>query len=206
MKVQVRAELDVPGETGRQTRVFLLWLVSLALAVGIASCRASTVTRSMRAEASDVQALEQGRKVRVAWGIFLGFAMPLVLTALINRRRRRHGAHARGIVVDVTDGDELRIWGRGYGQRVQLDNAHVSERLVNAYCGRLGSWGQRRLCVRGRAGKRVAEIELATPAEEADYDDGLEEIAGEGDCIELGREGYEAIRRVAMQRSRKDEA
>ena len=198
MKLQVRADLDIPGETGRQTRVFFLWLACLALAVTVASFRASTVTRRVRAEASDLHALAQGRKVRVAWGLFLGFALPLMLTMAINRRRRRSGAHARGIVIDITDDDELRIWGRGYGLRVELEGAQVRERMVHAYCGRLGSWQQRRLHVRGQADGRSVDVELATRAHADDAGEDLDEVAGEGTCIEVDRNAYNSIRRLVM--------
>ena len=124
----------------------------------------------------------------------LGLLLPACITWIVRARYRRGGGHARGIVVDVTDG-ELRIWGRGYGARVRLEGADVSERLVDVYAGRLGAWRQRRLRVRAASGARAgfsSEIELATPALASD--DGLRVEGGEGDCVELSREDFVAVR------------
>jgi hypothetical protein len=171
---QARAELDVPGETGRQARVFALWLVCLMAAAALASYR--------RAD-----------RVAIAAGVAL--LLPALLTWALARRHRRGGGHARGIVVDLTADGELRLWGRGYGQRVVARGADLSERLVDVYGGRLGAWRQRRLTVRGAraiAGS-PAVLELACLADPQDDELDLSLTGGEGDCVELSRADYLAL-------------
>ena len=199
MLLELHADLDIPGETGRQARVFFIWVACLALAIGVASCRTAAVTKKTRETNTPTAALEAGRRVRAAWGIFFGLALPAVLTVGLNHRRKRGGSHARGIVVDVTADGELRLWGRGYGSRLDLDGARVQERLVDTYCGRLGAWRQRRLRVSGRHGKRRVEIELATQAIDADEQGELAVTAGEGDCVELDRASFNELRNVVLR-------
>jgi hypothetical protein len=186
LRATVRAELDVPGETRRQLSVFLLWLACLACAVAVA------VARRPRGEEA---ALDAHTRERLAIAAGLGLGLPSLLTFWITHRRRRGGPHARGIVVDVTSAGELRLWGRGYGQRVPLDGADVSERLVDVYSGRLGAWRQRRLVVRARRAipGMPGELHVATPATEADEALGLALVGGEGDCVELSREDYLSV-------------
>lgn len=199
--LEVRAELDVPGETGRQARIFVVWLACLAAAVIVGSSVGAHIPESASGtlRASEELARSRTDKAKVAFG--LGLLLPALLTLLLNHRYRRGGGHARGVVIDVTDDGELRIWGRGYGTRVALAGSNVSERLVDVYAGRLGSWRQRRLRV--QAGARSAArgdvggasmIELATTATAADSDAELPLSGGEGDCVELGREDYERVR------------
>lgn len=200
--LELRAELDVPGETGRQARVFALWLGCLLLAV----VAASTVGAHIPAKASPAQAeeeLSRSRADKAKVALLFGLLLPVMLTLGLNYRYRRGGGHAAGIVVDVTEEGELRIWGRGYGSRVALPQAQVSERLVDTYAGRLGAWRQRRLRVRSkfRASTGVSEIELATPANARDGEAGLPLEGGEGDCVELSRSGYETLRALVMQRA-----
>jgi hypothetical protein len=200
--LEIRAELDVPGETGRQTRVFLIWAGCLALAIVVGSIVRGRVplpgVDSPRAEAE----LAEGTSRRARAGILLGLVLPTILTVVLNHRRKRGGAHARGIVVDVTPDGELRVWGRGYGTRVSLEGADVGERLVDVYAGRLGAWRQRRLRVRARGKPGLAaEIEIATVGESGDAAEGLKVEGGEGDCVEIGREDYERLRAVVKARA-----
>jgi hypothetical protein len=192
--VAVTADLDVPGETRRQTLVFVVWFVCLLLAVIGGSLVGAHVplAREGTSWADEELAASRLRKAKIA--VVIGLLLPACLTFIIRGRYRRGGGHARGIVVDVTDG-ELRIWGRGYGARVRLAGADVSERLVDVYAGRLGAWRQRRLRVRAASGGRAGfsgEIEVATLALASD--EGFRVEGGEGDCVELSREDFLAVR------------
>lgn len=201
-----RAELDVPGETRRQTLVFGIWLACLAVAV------AGTVARRPTSSRLDRPVPEEHMSAynRERWllGGVVGVVVPGLLTWWVTHRRRRGGPHALGIVVDVTEDGELRVWGRGYGQRISLHGAQVSERLVDMYSGRLGAWRQRRLII--RAARPIAgmppELSLGTPALDADESLELPLVGGEGDCIELRRDAYlrvlEIARRVAAPSQR----
>jgi hypothetical protein len=183
-------DLDLPGETGRQSRIFLVWLLCLLQAVVVASFVGAHVAPedegSLRAE----QELVRSRRAKGKVALVLGLGLPALLTLLLNGRYRRGGAHARGVVVDVTAGGDLRVWGRGYGVRVTLAGADLRERLVDVYAGRLGAWRQRRLRVRG--GGR--EIEIATTACAADLGEGLSVEGGEGDCVEIDRDAFDRLR------------
>lgn len=198
--IELRAELDVPGETGRQGRVFALWLACLLFAV----VAASKVGAHIPAKASSAQAeqeLARSRADKAKVAFLFGLLLPVLLTLGLNYRYRRGGGHAAGIVVDVTPEGELRIWGRGYGSRVVLSGAQASERLVDVYAGRLGTWRQRRLRVRSkfRASVGVAEIEFATQARAEDSESGLSLEGGEGDCVELARNDYERLCAAVMR-------
>lgn len=195
--VEAAASLDLPGETGRQARIFAAWAVCLALAVIVGSI--------VRARSEGDLSRARADKAKVA--IVLGLALPALLTLGLNRSYRRGGGHARGITVDVTGDGELRVWGRGYGARVVLPGSLVQERLVDVYAGRLGAWRQRRLRVRAgsvmaaaRGGSR--EIELATTATARDLDEGLSVEGGEGDCVEIDRDDFDRIRALVLELAR----
>jgi hypothetical protein len=197
---EARAELDLPGETARQTKIFLVWLLCLFLALVSSSIAASRAGEgSSRLVRTDAELAEK-RAARVRVGLPVGLALPALLTWIIHHRHRRGGGHARGIYVDVTGDGELRIWGRGYGSRVALEGAEVIERLVDVYAGRLGAWRQRRLKVRmkGTARGSVAELEIATAAAQGDMDLGLRLEGGEGDCVELGRDDFLRMRDAVL--------
>jgi hypothetical protein len=197
--LEVRAELDVPGETGRQARVFCIWLFCLAAAVIGGSRVGAHIPMSAAGTARADEELSRSRVDKAKVAFVLGLVLPALLTLGLNYRYRRGGGHARGVIVDVTGDGELRVWGRGYGSRLALSGAQVSERLVDVYAGRLGAWRQRRLRVKSafRASTGVSEIELATPATASDG--GLRVEGGEGDCVELGREDYEKVRALALK-------
>jgi hypothetical protein len=146
---------------------------------------------------SDPEAQEQelgrSRAARLKVALALGIALPSLLTFYVSRRRRRGGAHARGIRLEITPGGELRLWGRGYGTRLALADAHVRERLVDLYAGRLGAWRERRLSV--SAGSR--EIEVGTQA--AEEDEGLPMEGGEGDCVEFDRGDFMRLRAALVR-------
>lgn len=201
--LEVRADLDVPGETGRQARIFVIWLFCLTLAV-IAGTRVGAHIPMNASGALVEEELARSRADKAKVAFLLGLVLPALLTLGLNFRYRRGGGHARGVIVDVTGGGELRVWGRGYGSRLSLRGAEVTERLVDVYAGRLGAWRQRRLRVRSafRASTGVSEIEIATPARESDADDRLRAEGGEGDCVELGREDYDRVRELVLKASK----
>jgi hypothetical protein len=204
VRLEVRADLDLPGETTRQWRVFLIWFVCLAITVGMAVSTRPTAQPSAQDHARDLAEhearLQPWRRQRLLLVVVLGVGFPSLLTWWMTRRRRRGGPHPRGIVIDLTEDGELRLWGRGYGRRVLLEGSEISERLVDVYTGRLGAWRQRRIRVRPSRplADNIGAFELATPAIDDDLDLGLRLEGGEGDCIELKREDYlqlvEAIR------------
>ena len=200
--LEARADLDVPGETGRQAQVFAIWLACLMLAVVLGVRVGPHIPISADGTEFARVELARARADRAKVGLLAGLVLPALLTWGLRVRHRRGGAHARGIVVDVTEEGELRLWGRGYGSRVALEGAAVSERLVDVYAGRLGAWRQRRLRVRGAGPSRGAtQIEIATLAVAADVEPGLRVDGGEGDCIELRREDFERLRTAVLERA-----
>jgi hypothetical protein len=197
---EAQADLDLPGETGRQARIFAVWLVCLALAVVLGSLVGAHVSPEDELALRADRELSRSRAAKARVALVFGLALPALLTVALNARYRRGGAHARGIVVDVTpDGRELRIWGRGYGTRVALAGADVRERLVDVYAGRLGAWQQRRIRVRGSARSGGREIELATTARASDAGEGLRVEGGEGDCVEIEREAFDYLRALVIE-------
>ncbi len=198
--LEARADLDLPGETARQTKIFATWVLCLFLAVVLSSIAASRAggdsSRLVRTDAE----LAEKRMARVRVGLPVGLLVPAVLSWIIHHRHRRGGGHARGIYVDVTEDGELRIWGRGYGSRVAIEGGEVLERLVDVYAGRLGAWRQRRLKVRAKGSRRgsVSELEIATVAVQGDMDLGLRVDGGEGDCVELTREDFLRVRDAVL--------
>jgi hypothetical protein len=196
----VRADLDVPGETRRQARVFAIWAASLLLAVCVGITLRARISAGDELTEQGQAELARSRADRLKVAVLLGLLLPAALTLALHRYYRRGGGHARGIVVDVTS-DELRVWGRGYGSRVALPGATVAERLVDVYAGRLGAWRQRRLRVTSAtvSGPGVRDLELATLAVASDLDDELRVSGGEGDCIEVTREAYLALRTHVLE-------
>jgi len=194
--LEARADLDLPGETARQTKIFLTWILCLLLAVILSSIAASRAVEMASGDDRGEDELTAKRAARVRVALPVGLLLPAIVTWLIHHRHRRGGGHARGIYVDVTTSGELRIWGRAYGSRVVIAGGEISERLVDVYAGRLGAWRQRRLRVRGRGPGRgsVGEIEIATGAVSSDMDLGLKLEGGEGDCVELAREDFLRVR------------
>jgi hypothetical protein len=199
--LEVRADLDVPGETGRQARIFVIWLFCLTLAVIGGTRVGAHIPMNASGTARAEEELSRSRVDKAKVAFLLGLVLPALLTLALNHRYRRGGGHARGVIVDVTGDGELRVWGRGYGSRLTLGKADVTERLVDVYAGRLGAWRQRRLRVRSafRASTGVSEIEIATPAVKSDVDGSLRAEGGEGDCVELGREDYEKVRALVLK-------
>ena len=192
--LEVQADLDIPGETGRQARALGIWGLCLGTAV-IISAVVGRIEHGGTLEPDPAQiAISRARRLKVAG--LCGLLLPALLTISLSRHHRRGGPLARGIVVDITSSGELRIWGRGYGTRVTLVGADVQERLVDVYAGRLGAWRQRRLVVRGGGGGRGGSrlIEVAAPAVAADLADGLKVEGGEGDCVELARADYDRLK------------
>ena len=202
-RLSVRADLDVPGETRRQARVFTIWAACLLLAVCVGITLRARISAGEEWTEQGRAELARSRADRFKAALLIGLIVPALLTLALNRHYRRGGGHARGIVVDVSE-DELRIWGRGYGSRVYLPGAAVAERLVDVYAGRLGAWRQRRMRVSSgdRARPGVRDLELATLAVASDTDQSLRVEGGEGDCIEISREAYLALRERVLEASR----
>jgi hypothetical protein len=186
--ISIRATLDVPGETRRQAVVFAIWFLSLAAAVLVGSAVGTHIPAYVSDPEAQQEELSRSRVARAKVAMVLGLLSPSLLTFYVTRRRRRGGAHARGIRLEVTRGGELRLWGRGYGTRLSLADASVEEKLVDLYAGRLGAWRERRLSVSSGA----REIEIGTQA--TDEDDDLPLVGGEGDCVEFEREDYMRLR------------
>lgn len=205
--LEVRAELDVPGETRRQARVFGVWLLCLGAAVLLAiSARPRSERPGMPPSEEEVS---RSRMERVRVAAAVGLFLPGVLTLLVTRWHRRGGGHARGIYVDLTADGELRIWGRGYGSRIRLQSVELDEVLVDAFTGRLGAWRQRRIRLRTRKAPErgyVTDMQLATRAVAEDGNEGLRVEGGEGDCIELARADYERVRDAILRASGKTAA
>jgi hypothetical protein len=201
--VRFAAALDPPGETKRQALTLGIWVFFLGAAVAFAVAVGTHVPPSLDGGTPDEGSqelqdeLQRSRSARLKVAVLVGFLAPLALTLLLARRHRRDGGHARGITVEVTE-TELRIWGRGYGSRVALADATLEERLVDVYAGRLGAWRQIRLRLR----TRHRTIELAAPARTGD-ELTLQLEGGEGDCVELAREDYDALKKelAATRRS-----
>ena len=205
-RLSYRADLDPPGDTRRQVRVFAIWAACLALAVAAGISLRARVPLGEELSPAGRAEVSRSRMARLEAAVLFGLVLPACLTFALARYYRRGGGHARGIVVDVA-GDELRLWGRGYGSRVVLPGARLEERLVDVYAGRLGAWRQRRLRISSGGAPRTGmrELELATVAEAADEAEGLRVAGGEGDCVELRREDYEGLRAELMRATRPQE-
>jgi hypothetical protein len=186
--LSIRASLDVPGETRRQAVVFAIWLLCLIAAVAVGSAVGTHIPAYVSDAETQNEELSRSRWARAEVAVVLGLAMPAMLTFYVTRRRRRGGAHARGIRLEITEEGELRLWGRGYGSRVVLAEARVDERLVDLYAGRLGAWRERRLLV-SSGGRQIAIGTLAT-----EEDVGMVLQGGEGDCVEFEREDFLRVR------------
>jgi hypothetical protein len=203
MGMRYRAALDPPAETKRQFLTLVVWAFFLVTAIIVAASVGARSTMTVDPAVVDpedggVQAeLHRSRVARIKVALLLGLASPALVSLWLRRRYRRHGGYPRGITVELTD-DELRIWGRGYGSRVGIAHASLDERLVDVYAGRLGAWRQVRMRVRAK----TRMIELAARADEADGARGLRVDGGEGDCVELDREDYDALRQEIEVRIR----
>ena len=193
--ISIRATLDVPGETRRQAVVFAIWLLSLVAAVLIGSAVGTHIPAYVSDPDEQQQELSRSRTARAKVALLVGLLLPSILTFYVTRRRRRGGAHARGIRLEITNEGELRLWGRGYGSRLPLEKARVRERLVDLYAGRLGAWRERRLTV--SSGSR--EIEIGTQA--TGEDEGLPLEGGEGDCVEFERNDFMRLREAIAGRA-----
>ena len=189
--LHVRVALDVPGETRRQWHVFLAWFFCLTITLTLAVVRRPTIPVTQRSSQAGQDIMDAYRRNNIATVALFGLLLPALMTWLLTYRRRRGGPHAAGISVAITEG-EVRVWGRGYGQRLKVDGAEVSERLVDVYTGRMGSWRQRRLKIRAKKPTpgMPTELELATLAQETDEALDLTLYGGEGDCLELARVDY----------------
>ncbi len=189
------AALDPPGETKRQIWTFGIWVFFLGAAVVAAvevgtHAPASLDPMNLDPSSQELETeLHRSKIARLEVAVLLGLLAPALCAFALTRRHRRDGAHPRGITVELTE-TELRVWGRGYGSRVAVAGASIEERLVDVYAGRLGAWRQIRLRVR----TRHHTIELAAPAVGADART-LQVEGGEGDCIEVARADYDALKR-----------
>jgi len=94
---------------------------------------------------------------------------------------------------------ELRIWGKGYGARVRV--AGPSRRAARRRLRRrLGAWRQRRLRVRARAeGVSATPPRSSSPPATPPTPPISASRAGEGDCVELARSDFDAVRRKVLQ-------
>jgi hypothetical protein len=200
--MRFQAALDPPAETKRQFLTLVIWAFFLGSAVVTAALVGTHMPGMVDPVTVDPEGegpreeIRRSHVARLKVAFLVGLASPALCALWLRRRHRRHGAYPRGISVELT-GDELRIWGRGYGSRVPIEGAAIEERLVDVYAGRLGAWRQVRMRVRTSA----RQIELAAPAEERDSKCGLRLDGGEGDCVELDREDYDALRGEILRRT-----
>jgi hypothetical protein len=190
--VSIRATLDVPGETRRQAVVFAIWFLCLIAAVALGSAVGTHIPADVSDVESQNEELSRSRWARAEVALVLGLVAPMLLTLYVTRRRRRGGPHARGIRLEITEEGELRLWGRGYGSRLLLDEARVEDRLVDLYAGRLGAWRERRLIV-SSGGRQIAIGMLAT-----EDDVGFPVQGGEGDCVEFDRDDLLRVRALIV--------
>ncbi len=183
----------------------LIWASFLALAVLTAAVVGTHVPGMVDPVTVDPhedgarEEIHRSRVARLKVALIFGLGAPALLTAALRHRHRRQGVHARGISIELTE-TELRLWGRGYGSRVPFAKAEMDERLVDVYAGRLGAWRQVRLRLRAKA----RHLELAAPAREDDTRKGLPLEGGEGDCVELERADYEALKAEIVRRRSAD--
>lgn len=175
--------------------MFVIWVLFLAAAVVIGSAVGTHIPAYVSDPDAQAEELSQSRIARAKVALVLGLLCPGALTLVVRWRRRRGGPHARGIRVEVTEEGELRLWGRGYGSRVALAGAKLDETLVNLYAGRLGAWRERRMTV--SSGARA--VQIGTPADSEDVD--LPLLGGEGDCVEVDRADYFALRTAITLRT-----
>ncbi|MCC7536974.1 MAG: hypothetical protein IT379_12210 [Deltaproteobacteria bacterium] len=131
-------------------------------------------------------------KLWIALGV--GLALPLVWSFLRNARFARGGGWARGIQLELDD-RELRLWGRGYGTRVSLEDARLGRRFVICYLGRLGFYRQVRLVI--ASPRATIELAAATRPDERDREDF---VTTEEQAVELEREELERLARVLEAR------
>lgn len=124
-------------------------------------------------------------KVWIAFGV--GLLLPLLWGFARNARFGRGGGWARGIQLEL-DHTELRLWGRGYGSRVELDSARVSRRYVVCYLGRLGFYRQVRLVV--ESPRATIELAAATRPDERERE---VFVTTEEQAVELDREELERL-------------
>lgn len=168
--------------------VFAIWLLCSIAAVIAGSAVGTHIPADVADPETQKQELTRSRLARAEVAATVGLIAPLALTWYVTRRRRRGGPHARGIVLEITEDGELRLWGRGYGTRLTLAESRIDERLVDIYAGRLGAWRERRLTVSSAA----RSIAIGTPANEDDTD--FPAQGGEGDCVEFDRDDFLRMR------------
>ena len=177
---------DPPAETRRMALIFLVCIAFSIFGVVLAS------------RAHVEQGVQRTKDKLLAAALALTGA--LTAMGLVSRRYRPGRGHARAIVLELTS-DELRIWGPGYGSRIAYeDAARVRLRMVDTYLGRLGAMRQLRLVLEG-AGRT---IEVATEATLDDRARKLTPEGGEGDCVLLDRDTFEAFEEELMRRLPKE--
>src|SRR5262245_18579406 len=88
---EAQAELDLPGETGRQARIFAVWAVCLLLAVVVSASVGAHVSfedeGSLRAE----RELRRSRVAKAKVAFVLGLVVPVLLTLGLDARYKRRG-------------------------------------------------------------------------------------------------------------------
>ncbi|GAC1518609.1 MAG: hypothetical protein NVS3B10_20570 [Polyangiales bacterium] len=173
---------DPPAETKRMALIFLACQVFSNVGLVLAS------------RARSEQGSERTRdKLRAA---AIALAGGLTTIGLISRRYRPRGGHAAQIVLELTEG-EVRLWGGAYGSRIAYrDVARLRYRRVDTDLGRLGAMRQLRLGIEG-AGR---SIEVATEALVEDRARVLQPEGGEGDCVLLDRDDFEAFESALLTR------
>lgn len=177
---------DPPAETRRMALIFLACFFFCIVGLVLASRAQKDVGR------------QRTRDKLFAAAVALSGALTTI--GLVSRRYRPGGGHARAIVLELTP-NELRVWGAGYGTRIGYrDVARVRVRLVDTYLGRLGAMRQLRIAVEGQ-GKT---IEVATEAMVEDRRLKLAPEGGEGDCIVLDRDDFEAFEEALIPRLPKE--
>src|SRR5215472_5867183 len=109
--MRTHAALDPPAETKRQFLTLVVWVAFLLLAVVVGASHGTRLPGDPGAidvyDGATRSELHRSRLARLKIAVGIGLLAPAAFSYLLSRRYRRHGAHARGITVELT-ADDLR--------------------------------------------------------------------------------------------------